>query len=75
MTEAQLQAALDESRALTLALIERLNEKLAPGSFVPLLTKEDVTKILHGAEVMQKRFAREREERARGLVLPPGART
>lgn len=74
MTEEELVAALDETRALGLAILEKLSEKSGVGSFAPFFSKEDVTSVLKKQVKMVERFRREREERARGLVLPPGAR-
>lgn len=67
--------ALDECRALTLGLLEVLNEKLAPGSYQKVLSKEDVEKVFEKQATLVKRFREERDERNRGLVLPPGARS
>jgi hypothetical protein len=67
--------ALDETRALTLALIELLNKKLSPGSFQKILSDEDVKKVLENQAKLVQAFREERDERSRGLLLPPGAKT
>jgi hypothetical protein len=72
MTQAELDAALDEARALPLALLETLTKKLAPGSFLPLLSKTDVDKTLARVPELVARFKKERAERASRLILPPG---
>jgi hypothetical protein len=75
VTEADLVNALDEGRALTLALIEVLNETMVPaGSFATIISKQSIEKVLKRQADMIQRFRREREERSRGLVLPPGAK-
>ena len=69
----EVELALDEARALPLALIEVLSEKYAPGSFQRLLSQDDVKKILERQGALMGRFHKERLERARGLILPPGS--
>lgn len=67
-------AALDETRALSLALIEVLSEKFAGQGFEKVLSRRDVEVVFQKQVAMVERFRKEREERARGLVLPPGAK-
>lgn len=66
-------AALDESRALTLALLERLTEKLAPGSYLTVLSKQDAEAIMQRKVVIVERFRADRRAAASALILPPGA--
>lgn len=70
----ELQTALDEVRALPLALIEVLSEKFQAGSFQKVLAKDDAEKVFARASKMVERFRQEREEAARGLILPPGTK-
>lgn len=70
-----VQESADETRAMGLAIIEILSSKLAPGSYATILSKADVGALLTRQGEIMLRFKKEREERARGLVLPPGAKT
>lgn len=69
-----LQSELDEVRALSLATLEILSERLMPGSYQTVLAKKDVEAVLKRQSEIVERFRKERDERARGLILPPGAR-
>jgi len=72
---ARLAAEIEESRALTLALVELLAEKkiVTTAYPMPMLTQADVAAMMQKKQKMVERFAEEREKKARGLVLPPGA--
>jgi len=71
--QAVIDAGHDETRALTLALIEQLTTKLLPGSYQTILSKADAAAIVKRAGEMVDDFRRERKAAASSLVLPPGA--
>jgi hypothetical protein len=73
--DAENQAAHDETRALVLSLVEVLAKKLAPGSFLALLSRDDVEKLMKRKAEMVQQFEKERRDAASRLVLPPGARS
>lgn len=74
VSEADVLQLLDETRALTLSLLEKLANKEQAGSFQKLLSRQDVEAILKRQGSMIEEFRKARREAASALVLPPGVK-